>query len=299
MPETSSDRFQNVLTEGIVIALGSAYIYLVTFFYELGYCTHFGIPPAFISPNLTTILVAAAGIGGLVFSSLQFLGFSVPLIRAATNPSDSQRPFRQFFATNAMLLILGILLWRAYGLSWKGFLMFSVLALLLNFMFFGIGLIVHRKSKSLREKFEAMSKGEPDAFDIWGLLIEKIGRGGVGLILVLVITTGLAYLIGNGEAVRQEKFLFLKEPSDYALLRTYGDLMIAAPVDRNKKLVGHDLLLLRAPSKDKIEFRTEIVGPLERKPDAPVKSQESTLSDPQTPQKPSPAVESDAKLPPK
>lgn len=266
MGESTSSRFQSVITEGILIALASAYVYLVTFFYELGYCTHFGIPAAFISPNITTILVAAAGIGGLVFSSLQFLGFSVPLIRAATNPSESQKPYRQFFGVNAFLLVFGILLWRTYGISWYGFLIFSIGVLLLNFLFFGLGLIIYRKEKSLRDKFEAMCNDE-QAFNIWGLLIEKIGRGGVGLILILALTTCLAYLIGNGEAVRQKKFLVLKEPDNYALLRTYGDLLIAAPIDKPNKLVENDLLLLRVSSQDRLEFKLEMVGPLERKPD--------------------------------
>lgn len=294
MPESSLGRFQSVLTEGVVIALGSAYVYLVTFFYEIGYCAHFGVPSTFISPNLTTILVAAAGIGVLVFSSFQFLGFSVPLIRAATNPSKSQKPYRQFFAINALLLIFGILLWRAYGFSWMGFLLFSALAIFLNFILFGIGLIIYRKKKSLRKKFEAINKDESDALDIWGLLFERIGRGGVSLVLGVVLTTGLAYLIGNGEAVRQEKFLLLKEPKDYALLRTYGDLVIAVQVDRSKKLVEHDLLLLRASSIDKLEFRLEMIGPLERKPYVAFNTDENCLSCLPAEQKPNPSVEWDA-----
>jgi hypothetical protein len=250
----------------MVIALGTAYIYLVTFFYELGYCAHFGIPQEFISPNLTTILVAAAAIGAFLFSSMQYLGFSVPLIRAATSPSESQKPYRTFFATNAALLVLGILLWRAYGFSLTGFVLFLTLALFVNFIFFGIGLIIHRKAgKSLRERFEALNKtNESDPFSMWGFLFEKFGYRDIVFVLVVIVTTGYAYLIGNGEAARQERFLVLKDSQDFVLLRSYGDLIIAANVDRTKKVTGNDILLLRTSSKDKFEFRTEKLGPLKK-----------------------------------
>jgi hypothetical protein len=266
MSETKLSRTQNHITEGILIALGSAYIYLVTFFYEFGYCKHFGIPSTFISPNLTTILVAAAAIGSLLLSSFQIMGFSVPLIKAAANPNELQKPYRAFFALNAILLIIGLLLLTIYGPAWKVFLSFTIIVLIFNFVQFGIGLITYRKKGSLREKFEAMNNSEPDAFDFFALLMEKIGLYGYSLILFVVLTVGLAFLIGNGEATQQKIFLILKEQKEYVLLRTYGDLMIAAPIDRSKKLVEHELLLLRFTSKDKLELRSELVGPLEREP---------------------------------
>lgn len=263
MSDPSSRLIRGIFSEGILIALGSSYVYLTTFFYELGYCRYFGIPASFINPNLTTVLVAAAAIGGLLFSSLQLFGLSVPLLRAGASPNEKQRPYRQFFLLNGLLLILAVLMVQAYGITWKGALLFVGLAFFLNFIYFGIGLIANWK-KPLRERFELMNKAEPDAFDIWALLIEKLGRGWVRVILFVICTTGIAYLIGNGEAVRQDTFFVMSETNDYVFLRTYGDLIIAAPVDRKAKKIQQHFLLLKTSSKDRLELRAEKLGPLEK-----------------------------------
>jgi len=296
MQDSGPDRLQSVLTEGIAIALGSAYLYLITFFYELGYCTHFGVPRVFIDPSLTTILVAAAAIGGLAFSSFYFFALSLPVLRAAINPSDSLKPYRYFLVLNAILLIFGILLWRVYGISWKGFLLSFALVLLLNAVYVAAGLIVYRSEKSLRERFEAISEEQADPFDIWEPLFQKFGRPRVGLVLVLVLANGVAYLVGNGEAVRQERFLVLQDSPDFVLVRSYGDVMIAAKVDRIKKTTGNDILLLRTSSRDKFEFRTETLGPLKKEIDVVASTDhDPSLASPEDPgQEIAPAVEKDA-----
>lgn len=276
MPASGPASFRSILTEGVIIALGSAYIYLVTFVYELGYCAHFGIPREFINPNLTTILVAAATIGFVLFTSIQLLGFSVPLIRAATNPSERQKPYQKFFFLNALYLVFGIVLWGAYGYAFKTLIVILVAAVVLNVFYFGIDLFVLRKG-GIRERFEA-SRDEPDSFNIVVLFADKFGFQSVGFTLIVATTLVYAYFIGNGEAFRQERFLVLKDSQDFVLLRTYGDLMIAANVDRTKKVTGNDILLLRTSSKDKFEFRTEKLGPLKKQANIVATAKETSSS---------------------
>lgn len=255
----------SLLSEGVVIALGSASVYLITFFYERGYCDHFQIPASFINPNVTTILVAAVSIGFLLLTSMQFFGFAIPFFRAAFAKEKNAEPYRLFFAVNGVMALSGIFLLKVYGLSLKGALTFLILAFVINFFLFGIGLIAHRKEKTLADRFMAMKPAADDPFDIWQVVDEKLGRRTLLVILLLVVSSGAAYLIGNGEASRQTRFLVFKNPADYVLLRTYGDVMIAAPLERVGNVVGRELLLLRASTKDTLEFHMEEFEPLELK----------------------------------
>lgn len=111
MSDSSPSGSKSILTEGIFIALGTAFVYLVAFVYEAGYCSHFGVPLNFISPNITTILVAGTSIGFVLFTSMQVFGFSIPLIRAASEDT----PFRRVHLLIAIFLIFGALILRAYG----------------------------------------------------------------------------------------------------------------------------------------------------------------------------------------
>lgn len=58
--------------EGVVIALITAFTYIVAYLYEYGYVTYFGIPKSFISINIVTLLIAAGSIGFIVFTSAHF-----------------------------------------------------------------------------------------------------------------------------------------------------------------------------------------------------------------------------------
>lgn len=262
METNNTNKISSFLTEGVLIALASAFVYLITYAYEAGYCSHFDIPRTFISLNITTILVAAASVGTVIFSSMHLLGFSVPLLKAGVNPSEKQEPFRMLFLLNGMFLIAGIFLLKSYDFSWQGFWIFLATVFFFNLVQFGPGLVAHRKKESLGERFKAINQ-DRDVFDIWEFLIEKLGRDKLIFIFWLAMSFMVAYFIGNGEANRQKEFLTLKAPESYVLLRNYGDLIIAAPIDRNKRLVEKEFLMLRASSIDSLELVLERIGPLE------------------------------------
>jgi hypothetical protein len=98
MANESASR--QLLTEGVILAGATAYVYLATFLYEYGYGSHFAIPATLIAPSLATVLVAAAAVGGAFVSCFKLLGLSVPLWRAATDPRQSA--YREFFRMKGM-----------------------------------------------------------------------------------------------------------------------------------------------------------------------------------------------------
>lgn len=250
---------RSLLSEGIVLASASAYVYLAAFLYEFGYCSFFSIPATLISPSLSTVLVAAAAIGGVLLSSLKLLGLSAPLLRAAADPQKAA--YGEFFRFNALFVILGILLGTIYGVSWRGALIFFGAVALFELVYFAPVFLFDRK-KSLRDRFEAYAKAKPDQLDLPILFTEWFGRGWVPAALILSGLLLLAFVVGNGEASRKERFLTLKSSPDMVVLRSYGDLLIAARFDREQKLVSNELLLIRLTEHQRAEFYNEMVGPL-------------------------------------
>lgn len=113
-----SGKSNSILTEGIVLAGLSAYAYLLAFFYEFGYCSHFKLPANLISPNLSTLLVVALVVGGTLLPAFNYIGFTLPLFRAAKDPT--RRPYRDLYAFAATLSVAGIILGAIYGISILG-----------------------------------------------------------------------------------------------------------------------------------------------------------------------------------
>lgn len=64
----SEDKPKKVISLTLILATIPAYIYFVSFEYELGYCDYFNIPRYLIEPSLTTILIFAATLSGILFS---------------------------------------------------------------------------------------------------------------------------------------------------------------------------------------------------------------------------------------
>lgn len=250
---------RNLLSEGILLAGASAYVYLVTFVYEYGYCSHFSIPRTLISPSLATVLIAAAAIGGVFVSSLKLLGLSAPLLRATVDPK--QAPYRLFFGMNTLFAISGILLATIYGLSVRGALIFVGAVSVFELVYFAPVFLFNRK-KPLRERFETYTKSKPDQLDLPILFTEWYGKSWLLPILILFALLLFAYLVGHGEATGKERFLTLKSSPDVVVLRNYGDLLIAARFDRARKVVSEELVLIRLGNDQKAEFFNEVIGPL-------------------------------------
>lgn len=257
---------KTVLTDAFVLAIASGFLYLVAFFYEWGYCSHFQIPINLISPNPSTVLVAAAVVGTFLVASVQLFGFAVPLLRAGTKPTSRQAPYGEVFMLNAFLLLLGAVLLRAYGISVNGFLFFLAGAAIFNFLFFGLGLMVEKGTMAERFSSIGKSRKDGDALNGWGWMEDHFGRRQTLAVMALVAFLSIAYVVGNGEAARQTRYLMLTEHPGYALLRMYGDQVIAGQVDAASRELRPGVLFFRISSEQPLRMAAEDVGPLSRRP---------------------------------
>lgn len=273
MAEDANER--SLLTEGVIIAAASALVYMATFLYEYGFCSYFEIPANLIDPSLATILVAAGTIGTVLASSLWFLGLTAPLFKAVHN--KELHAYRYFFAYSAVVSAFGILLAVIYGFSWPSFVWyiggFTVLALLM----FGHTFLFNRHVP-LAERFSEQARiQDGDPFYVTDVLKIWFGKSAVYILVVCMSVLGIAFLIGNGEASKRDRFLVLKQEPDLVVLRNYGSVLLTARFSRESKQLSNEFVVIRLAEGERIAFTNEVVGPLKVKPgsistDSPAKA---------------------------
>ncbi len=250
------------LREGIAVALASVFVYSVTFLYEAGYSSHFGIPWQFISVDATGILVA--GFGGATV--LWTIASTANLISASW-PSLSP-PLKLLIVRQGSALIplsCGTLAFWGQAGGW-----ISLGAIvLLAFVGFVLPLISKRRVVGYRQKLEAANGGADKrppmlfdklAFDIGGIRLQ-----------VAPVAWTFAYCClmgGMGVANNQREFLLVDLQPECVVLRVYGDKLICAPLLRDKKVVEKRFFVLKLGGEPRQQLRIENVGPL--------KPQEST-----------------------
>lgn len=255
--DDKTNRFLNVT---ILIAVIPAYIYFCSFTYEQGVCNRFNIPMYLISPNLTTILIFATSIWSVLFSALKMLGFSTSFFRPIQN--ENKKHLRPVRFINGVFLVIVILMFFAYPLSWT--LLWSLLAFgfFLNFLTWGFPFIyLFERKKSVAQKISEI-QANPDKNDVLNHLLQSLNSRERLFILILIIIPFLSFFIGDGEALKQSRFQIIADKPNIVILRKYDDLFICAPFDKQKKLIGDSLILIKLNDTKDLILKTENLGQL-------------------------------------
>jgi len=251
------------MTDALIIAASTALLYFVAYSYERGYCDYFGIPPQLISPSTTNVIVAAVGVGTFLFLTLNFVSLTTPMLRAALDSKTPSHPYQPILLLNWALIALGIALIHAYGFSWWHFAGYLVGSAALNIVFFGIGMILHRKKGSIPAMLEAVQQdAEVDSFDIWLLIKEKLGQHTLLAVVVIIVVNGLSWIVGNGDAHKQTRFQTLAAYPEHVVLRVYGDRIIAGKANAETRGLDPQFIVFNISDSTAVRLETKTLGPL-------------------------------------
>lgn len=251
---------RTLLTEGVLLAAVSAYIYFITFVYEYGFCRYFGIPASLISPNASTFLVASFALGVTLLPALNYLAFTTPLFKAARDPE--RRPYRDVYAILAVLSATGILLSVIYGISLRGIITYTVASIAILAFLFLPGLLSNRTLPVAERLSRHADIQDQDPFIPTILFDNWLSRRQIQLGLLALLSLLIANLIGDAEARKKQHFLAIKSDPDFILLRNYNDLMIFAKINKLGNQQTDDLRLLWLSEKKEIDFILRKTGPL-------------------------------------
>jgi len=243
MTEVTSEPMTNrsLLSEGVFLAIASAYVYCATFAYEYGFCNHFGIPASLISPNASTLLLAAFTLGITLFPALNFLPFTMPLFKAAVDPKH--RAYRLVYVFTGTLLVIGIFLAVIYGISLIGLIVYLVASLVILIILF-LPAILSDRHLPISERFSIHADiQDKDPFVVTSLFHGWVSFRTLQIGFAALVFLFFAYLVGGAEARKKHQFLALTTEQDVVLLRSYGDVMVFGRLDDSEtKLDGFRLM---------------------------------------------------------
>lgn len=218
---------RRLLTEGVFVAASTVIGYAVAIEFERGYCQYFGIPDFMVSPTLPVIAVSI-----VVVLTIAFLFLMVPVAMVALQHR------RKIFGLvdPAYLLAVATALWITFSIDPS-----SRFAVLLAFAPFPVAAWL-ATPKAGRTTVSFIRK----ALSLFAV--------GMGVIL-------LASALGRYRASITDVFYVLRDEGDVAVVRNYGDVMLAVSFDRSKRQLKSEVLVVRASESAKLKLSREVIGP--------------------------------------
>jgi hypothetical protein len=231
------------LTGGLIVAILTALSYAMAFFYELGHSSYFGIPSRFIEVTLVETVIALCLVQ--YFAVIVVSGSSV---------------ITMYFPKKYDKILSDVL----------PVTIFIGLVYLINVdlrHLIAAGLIGGYIGKTAtRERLR--EKGTDTVVN--QILHRIFGKVGTTLLkksqMWLLVFFISAFTVGKATAVWKEKYLVCDDSPQIALIRKYGDILIYAPYDQQKKEVAEKLIINSVTVANKLEFTIKSIGPLKKAP---------------------------------
>lgn len=215
--EVEEKKPRSLVTDGLIVAGATAGTYLITFAFEYGYCSYFGVPGFVIEPSTGTILFAAFIISATLISLVEASYVPRKLLAAIPWPKLRVR------------LVLVAFIWGLPALmgvpfNWHHVLSSSIWTLLLlgGYLYALIFM-----SGSISERISHGEKNIDISHSAWDGPMKIFGVRAVGFMLIFYACVIISWAAGTISARFQEGFIVLKSTPDLAVIKRYGDRFIA------------------------------------------------------------------------
>lgn len=245
------------LSEAILISAASFLGYLFAFTYQVGFGSVFHIPVAFISISLTEIFLAAGAVGSVMltvfwWANLVFLPgapIKTPLGRSALRLSP-------------LILFVGVGIYL-FGTKWREWIWYLIPLAAFGVIELGLPLLTQQSKRGYSEKIAAQEELDRQVTSLTDYAAKAIGPTGLMLIVLVLIGVGVSYSAGRASALDQREFLVLPGSLERVVLRTYGDTVVCASIDRKAKQVGNTFFVYKLGAEVLSSgLHLENIGPL-------------------------------------
>lgn len=253
----SSRKLSVGISEAILVALTSAFSYLVAFQYEKGFASYFRIPYQLISVDLSRVLLIGLTLFAILIFAFPILNLLVVVFSNIMSPVIKRllRPYLFII----FIIITYIYLYKFTGFHrWGWILIFLVIMIFLDFV---LPLITQRTKGSYIDKLQAQDALESSIMNIPAFIRTRYGSEIVLLIAACLIGISLSYSAGYAEAVSEDIFLVTNTNPELVVLRKYEDKLICAPLNRTDKTSLPSFTILDLSSQG-VSFSLERLGPL-------------------------------------
>jgi hypothetical protein len=251
---------RKLFSDAIVIAVLTAWLYLVGYAYRFGYATYFRFPEQLVSLGTTMVLQVAFTLGGIFFVYFIFAdGIWNLLPKSNTAIAKTVRRYIAF------LLLVGLFL-----MPYKKDLKFALIAFgcvaigkaLMDFVLPLFGKL--NKGKSYEEKLESYSQIVDNVLSdrLIGIIMRIAGVQFLTLAFFAIFVVLFSFTIGRQDAKDKEMFYLLEDSPNVAVLAVEGELIIAAPFDPQTKTLKGSFEIRKLSDGKPWLLREDKVGPL-------------------------------------
>jgi hypothetical protein len=272
MSEPERKSFLGSLPEALFIAALTAGAYWLSFRYEAGYLSAFGLPPHLVEVSLQTTLLVAFALSGAIWVVFWLVNFF--LLLWPEHPAIQNKLFRV-----TVLLLFPLWYMLNYGLRVQDWPVYAIPLVLIAIFEFFWPLLVFSNKPTLRERFIADEITEAQVRDrgIAARILVAFGPAAYGLLVLFVLGGMLAHTAGRANAETQEEYFIFANAPDVAVVRVYNDRVIGVSFDRGTRDVQPQVTVQKIGTEKLILTLDVNVGPLKKqRPKAMTSRQEST-----------------------
>lgn len=259
---TEPVRIKNIGTvpEALLVAALTGGAYWLTFRYEAAYLGAFGLPPHLVEVSLQTVLTVFLAVSGtiwILFWITNFVATSWP-----EHPAIQEKVFR-------VGLVLLFPLWHLfnYGFRTEDWLVYAISLTVIVIFEIVWPFLVFRNKPTFRERIIADEIAEFRVRErgVAGRIFTSLGPTAYSLLVLLVLGSLLANTAGKAKASTQKEFFVFASDPNMAVIRMYGDTIVAIHFDRAKKAFKKQVVIQKISTEGIAFTLEENVGPLSRR----------------------------------
>jgi hypothetical protein len=227
-------------SDAILLAAFTVLSYLCALEYEKGYIDHFQVPAELLQVTPELLLLSALGLVLSVTGVFWTMKACVGLFYGGLQAKRAWAAIANF--SLAIVLSIGYLLQRAYGLYAAFLILGLVVAVLVVLLAIEIGgsFITARKPKEMSwttwiDQRITAATSEPAIFE---RLKQSMGFDVSMAVVVIVAALSGSYVLGAGSARENSQFQVSLQ-TNQVLLRNYGDVFILKDIDVQARKIGN------------------------------------------------------------
>lgn len=242
--------------EALLIAALTGGAYWLTFRYEAAYIGAFGLPPHLVEVSLQTVLTVTLAVSGVIW--ILFWITNLVVTSWPEHPAIQEKVFR-------IGLMLLFPLWHLlnYGFRTQDWLVYVIPFTVIVIFEIAWPFLIFRDKPTFRERIIADEIAESGVRErgIAGRIFTSFGPSAYGLLVLLVLGSLLANAAGKAKAFTQKEFYVFASDPNIAVIRMYGDTILAVRFDRVKNKLKEQVIIQKISTEGIALKLEENVGP--------------------------------------
>jgi len=251
---TQTKKEYNILSDGLIVAYVTSILYLVSFCYQYGFLSYFGIPVYFVNIGITEIVISAITVS-CIFLSL-FLLFSW-LFHDHESSSIKVKTIKKIGITIVFFIILYFVFFTMFLSTTFSKLIRVGVPLVISFgytYFFIFKIFNINKNNITSDKKQSFIKK----------ISLKYGYNKIEVMILSILIIFTGFISGIYTAYMQTQYLIVNSNPETVFIKPYEDGFLTLELNKQEKTFGQKIFYLNKNEfgQGQLFFNREKIGPL-------------------------------------